>query len=60
MFVDAYPGGEFMTTFNSIVREVELPIQIVERSGDSIEEMVVKSNPFERQGCECEVLKVDR
>ena len=49
MFVDANPGGELMTTFESIIREVELPIRIVERSDDSIKEMVVKSNPFKRQ-----------
>ena len=60
MFVDATPGGELMTTFESIVREVELPIRIVERSGDSIKEMVVKSNPFKRQRCECEVCQLGK
>ena len=44
MFVDTTPGGESMTTFEVIVRGIELPIQIVERSGDSIKVMVVKSN----------------
>ena len=41
VFVNATPGGELMTTFESIIREVELPIQIVERSKDSVKEMVV-------------------
>ena len=60
MFVDATPGGELMTTFESIIREVELPIRIVERSGDSVKEMVVKSNPFKREPCVCEVCQLDK
>ena len=60
MFVDATPGGELMTTFESIIGEVELPIGIVERSGDSAKEMVVKSNPFKREPCACEVCQLDK
>ena len=46
MFFDATPGGELMKTFETIIREVELPIRIVERSGNSMKEMVVRSNLF--------------
>ena len=60
MFVDATPGGELMITFESIVREVDLPIRIVERSRNSTKEMVVKSNPFKRQRCECEVFQLGK
>ena len=49
MFVDATPGGELMTILESIIRMVELPIRIVEQSGNSVKIMVVKSNPFKRE-----------
>ena len=57
---DKTPDGEFLTTFESIVREVKLPIRIVERSWDSMKEMIAKSNPFKYQLCECEVCQLGR
>ena len=60
MFVDATLGGELMTIFESIVWEVELLIRIVERSRDSIKEMVVKPNLFESHRCKFEVCQLGR
>ena len=59
MFVDATPGGELMKTFETIIREVELPIRIVERSGNSTKEMVVRSNPFKREICRFEICQLN-
>ena len=59
MFVDATPGGELMKTFETIIREVKLPIRIVERSGNSMKEMVVRSNPFKREICRCEICQLN-
>ena len=58
MFVDATPNGDLMKTFEKIVREVELPVRIVERSGNSVKDMVVRSNPFKRPRCTCEVCRL--
>ena len=55
MFVDATPDGELMKTFETVIREVELPVRIVERSGNSMKEMVVRSNPFKRPRCTCQI-----
>ena len=55
MFVDATPDGELMKTFETVIREVKLPVRIVERSGNSMKEMVVRSNPFKRPRCTCQI-----
>ena len=62
MFVDATPGGELMKKFETVVPEVKLPIRIVERSGNSMKEMVVRSNPFKREICicRCEICQLNR
>ena len=39
-------------TFESIARDVELPIRVVERSGDILKGMVVKLNLLKRKRCE--------
>ena len=38
--MDDTNGGELLTIFESIMWKVELPIQIVEQSGDHMKEMV--------------------
>lgn len=51
-------GGEPMNSFESIVRKVGLPIWIVEWSRDSVTEMVVTLEPFQREPSWCEVCQV--
>ena len=58
MFVDATPDRELMWNFETIIREVELPVRVVERSGNSVKEMVVRSNPFKRAKCRCNVCQL--
>ena len=54
IFVDATRGEELIKTFETVIREVKLPIRIVERSENSMKEMVVRSNSFKREICRCE------
>ena len=58
MFVDATPNEKLANECRKIVRDAGLKIRIVEKAGTSVKRSVVKSNPFGKQPCECEVCKL--
>ena len=58
MFVDATPNEKLANECRKIVRNAGLKIRIVEKAGTSVKRSVVKSNPFGKQPCECEVCKL--
>ena len=59
MFVDATPGEKLANECRTIIGKAGLKIRVVEKAGTSVKRSVVKSNPFGKQMCECEICKRD-
>ena len=50
-FVDATPGSNLAKQCQKILHQCHIPIKVMERSGTSIKEILVKSNPFKEKKC---------
>ena len=51
MFIDATPDSELAESCRKILKQADLKIRVVERSGVSLKHVMVKSNPFARVPC---------
>ena len=58
MFVDATPNGELAAECKKALKDSELGIRVVERSGKSIRKVLSKSDPFQETSCGRENCKV--
>ncbi|KAJ8037510.1 hypothetical protein HOLleu_18339 [Holothuria leucospilota] len=50
LFIDATPNSELARKCRKIYKECGLKVKVVEKTGTSVKTMLVKSNPFKRQG----------
>ena len=51
MFVDATPGSSMAKEIRNVLKTCNLKIKVVERSGQTLKQTLVKSNPFRREKC---------
>ena len=51
MFIDATPDSELAESCRRVLKQADLKIRVVERSGVSLKHVMVKSNPFPRVPC---------
>ena len=51
-YVDATPLGSLATECQRILNRCEVPIKVMEKSGDSIKRLLTKSNPFKTGKCD--------
>ena len=54
-FVQATPGSQLAKQCQKVFRNCNLNISVTERSGRTIKQMLMKSNPFASPPCSCEV-----
>ena len=52
VFVPATPGSELKKSYEKCIRESDLGIKVVEKSGRMIKNIVQKSDPFKKAKCE--------
>ena len=57
LFLEATPDEALANECQKILKDAKLPIRTIERAGNSMKDMLVKSNPFERRECICEICK---
>ena len=58
MFVDATPNGELAAECKKALKSSELKIRVVERSGQSLRNVLSKSDPFQNGSCGKDTCKV--
>ena len=58
MFVDATPNGELAEECKKALKSSELKIRVVERSGQSLRNVLSKSDPFQNGSCGRDTCKV--
>ena len=51
-YVDATPGGSLARECQRILDRCEVPIKVMEKTGDSIKRLLTKSNPFKTGNCD--------
>ena len=62
LFMDATPRSELAKECRNIMKEAELKIRVVERSGKPLKRYLARSDPFKTPNCEneeCRVCKTD-
>jgi hypothetical protein len=58
MFVDSTPGSKLAKEFRQILDSCDLKIRVVERTGESIKNLITRSDPFQTKKCppaSCEI-----
>ena len=53
-FIDATPGSQLSKQCQDVFRNCGLNVCVIERSGRSIKQMLMKSNPFKKAACDCD------
>ena len=51
-YVDATPDGSLANDCQKILNRCELPVKVMEKTGDSLKSLLTKSNPFKSSNCE--------
>lgn len=60
MFVDVTPNGELAAECKKALKDSQLKIRVVERSGKSLRNILSKSDPFQNNSCGKDTCKVCR
>ena len=58
MFVDSTPGSKLAKEFREVLHSCDLKIRVVERTGDSIKNLLARSDPFHTKTCQTTSCKV--
>ena len=54
-FVEATPGSQLAHQCQKVFRRCDLKVKVVERTGKTIKQLLVKSDPLRKEECKCRV-----